>query len=364
MMRQVARTLLSLMLVASLVASVWSLYRIAHNPALRPIVDRSAGEIVAATDRWLATNTTPQSVEVRLNSLLAEEKRNWLAIEAVEAVAQDQGITLSAAYQTKRTAAYDTDSSWLTQGGACLSCAVNAASCDLSGILICQAPMVLTPLGDVAGIGVESFHWAVGSDVDQLNLAFSAVGLAAEGLVVASGGSSLVVKGGASIGKLALKMGLMSPRLSAMLLDAARRGIDWDRIPWFPGIADLRAAVRPDVIGPVVEIATQIGRIGGRVSLPETLHMLRYVDDAGQARAIANATEALGPKAVGRLELMGKSRFVRATLRASDTALALAWGLAGLVWSLAALMAGAVQSAALRTARRQLKKPLPQRNRR
>ena len=174
-------------------------------------------------------------------------------------------------------------------------------------------------------------------------------------MVLASGGSSLLVKGGASIGKLALKMDLLSPRLTALLLEAARRGIDWSRIPWFPGIADLKAALRPGVLGPVVDAASQIGRIGGRVSLPETLHLLRYVDAAQQARALANATEALGPRAVGRLELMGKSRFLRATLRSSDTMLALGRGFVAMVWSLAGLVAGSVQSAALRSARRQMK---------
>lgn len=152
------------------------MYQISQNPVLRPMADRSADQIVAATDRWLARNATAGTIEARLTALLAGDKRNWLAVEAV---AQDQGITLSPAQQAKRAAAHHTASGWLAQGGDCLACAVNAATCDLSGILICQAPMVLTPLGDVAGIGVESFHWAVGSDVDQLNLAFSAVGLAA-----------------------------------------------------------------------------------------------------------------------------------------------------------------------------------------
>lgn len=364
MLRQAARVLLSLMLLASLIACGWSVVQIARNPALQPLVERTGDQIEAATDRWLARNASEALLTARLEALLAEERRNWLAIEAVEAVAAEQQITLPDSYLQARRDAYDIDSGWLATSGACLACAVNAANCELSGILICQAPMILTPLGDVAGISVESYHWAVGNDVDQLNLAFSAVGLAAEVLVVASGGSSLLVKGGASIGKLALKMKLLSPRLSALLLDAARRGIDWERLPWFPGVEDLKAAVRPEVIGPVVEVATQIGRIGGKLSLPESLHLLRYIDSSFEARAMATAAETLGPRTVGRLELMGKSRFLRATLRASDTMLALGWGFLGLVWSLAGLISGAVHAAAMRSARRELKKPRPLPNRR
>jgi len=355
MLRQAARTALSLLLMASLALSGWSLWSIRQTPGLTPLVDRGAAQIVAATDRWLAANATSPEIEARLVALLAADKRNWLAIEAVEGVAADQGLTLPPAYHRQRDAAWAEDSGWLAKSGDCLACAVNAANCDLSGILICQAPMVLTPLGDIAGIGVESFHWAVGKDVDQLNLTFSAVGLGAEAALVVTGGSSALVKGGASIGKLALKMGLLSPRLTALLMDAARRGIDWQRIPWWPGAADLRAALRPEVIRPVVDVANQIGRIGGKLSVPQTLHLLRYVDDATEARALANAAQALGPKTVGRLELMGKSRFLRATLRASDTLVALGWGFLGLIWSLPALLAGAMQSAATRGVRRGLK---------
>ena len=155
MLRQVARTLLSPILLASLAACGWSVWQISQNPVLRPVADRSADQIVAATDRWLATHATPETIETRLSALLAGEQRNWLAIEAVEAVAQDQGTPLSLACQAQRIAAHDRDSGWLAQGGACVACAVNAANCELSGILICQAPMVLTPLGDVAGIGIE-----------------------------------------------------------------------------------------------------------------------------------------------------------------------------------------------------------------
>lgn len=361
MLRQAARTALSLVLMASLALAGWSLWQVSRNPALRPLVDRGADQIVAATDRWLAASATQATVEARLDALVAEDKRNWLAIEAVEGVAADQGLTLSPDYHQRRDTAWADDSGWLTRSGDCLACAVNAASCDLSGILICQAPMVLTPLGDLVGVGVEGFHWATGSDFDQLNLAFSAVGLGAEAALALTGGSSAMVKGGASIGKLALKMGLMSPRLTGLLLDAARRGIDWRRVPWFPGAADLKAAVRPEVIRPVVDVASQVGRIGARLSVPETLHILRYVDDAAEAKALANAAEALGPQTVGRLELMGKSRFLRATLRASDTVLALGWGFLGLIWALPSLVAGTVQHAAMRGARRGLRQTKKQR---
>ena len=91
MQRQAARTALSLLLIASCALAGWSLWQVRQNPALRPFVDQGADQIVAATDRWLAANATATEIEARLEALLAEDKRNWLAIRAVEGVAADQG---------------------------------------------------------------------------------------------------------------------------------------------------------------------------------------------------------------------------------------------------------------------------------
>ena len=48
---------------------------------------------------FAAQMPTAGTIEARLTALLAGDKRNWLAVEAV---AQDQGITLSPAQQAKR----------------------------------------------------------------------------------------------------------------------------------------------------------------------------------------------------------------------------------------------------------------------
>jgi hypothetical protein len=102
----------------------------------------------------------------------------------------------------------------------------------------------------------------------------------------------------------------------------------------------------------VVAVVGDMGRIQGAVGTTRALHLLRYVDDAADARRMARATEALGLRAVGRVEVLGKARFLRATTRWSDAARTVMAGLLGLLGSLAALLTGALQGAGLRLLRR------------
>ncbi|MDE3080091.1 MAG: hypothetical protein KGI94_08695, partial [Paracoccaceae bacterium] len=77
-------------------------------------------------------------------------------------------------------------------------------------------------------------------------------------------------------------------------------------------------------------------------------HMLRYVNDAQDARRLADASEALGPKTLGRLEVLGKARFLRLTLRLSHFAIGLVASLFGLILSAGLSLAHALHHAALR----------------
>ena len=85
---------------------------------------------------------------------------------------------------------------------------------------------------------------------------------------------------------------------------------------------------------------------------PPKLPSFRHVDDAADARRLARMSEALGPKTLGRIEVLGKARLFRLGLRLSDVARDLFAGLAGL----AAASVGFAQSAGLRLARRGLRR--------
>lgn len=82
------------------------------------------------------------------------------------------------------------------------------------------------------------------------------------------------------------------------------------------------------------------------------LHLLPLVDDAADADKLARAAKSLGPKLVGRAEVLGKARLFRATLRITQTLWFLASGFVGLALSLAGLLGGMVHQRALRRLRR------------
>ncbi len=197
--------------------------------------------------------------------------------------------------------------------------------------------------------------YASGGEVDQIDLALSVVGLGATAAVLASGGTSYTVKAGASLAKLARRMGRLSPKLVEMALTAARTGIRWADLPGVRSAEDLSRVIHPEAFKPLTETLTDLSRLTAATDATTALHLLPLVDDAADARRLARSAEALGPKLVGRAEVLGKARLFRATLRLSETAWALGAGLVGVILSAASLIAGMIQHALIHRLRRYLK---------
>lgn len=326
--------------------------RIARDPALRPFVDRGAAGIEAATERLMATHATPEALTEKLRLALHEEPRNWVVIDALLEVTAERALPLPAQLTDRIATLRAEDNGLLALANSCARCAVDPAQCALSAELLCQAPMVLTSAGDVVGIGRAGWNYATGAEVDLLDLALSAVGLTATAAVIASGGTSLSLKLGAGTVRIARKMRLLSPPLTGLIDTSLRRGIDWAALPAARSSGDLVRAVRQAELRPLYDVMQGVERIGTALPPAQTLHLLRYVDSADEARRIANAAEALGPRTVGRMEVLGKARFLRATVRWSEAMWQLAAAVAGLLLSLAGVLGGMVQGAALRVLRR------------
>lgn len=351
MIRALARAGLGLLLLASVVLTLHSGARIAEDPLLRPFVDRSLAEVAAVTDRMLARDATSALLADRLSALLAEEPRNWVAIEAVEGVAAERGLALPADILMQRDDAWQADSGIFANAGACAACIWDAGTCSLSNALICQAPVALTPLGDIAGLSRAGVAAVTGGEVDEIDLALSVVGLSATALVIATGGSSALVKAGAGIGRLARRMNLLTPPLARFITGGLRSGVDLAALRAVRSADDLAAVVRADALAPLADLAADLGRISDATGATSALHLLRYVNDGADARRLANAAEALGPRTIGRIEVLGKARVLRATTRVSDTLVQIAVGLGGLLASVTALLGAAAQGLGLRLLR-------------
>ncbi len=317
---------------------------------MHPIIDRTTDEIVAATDQMMAREATPERLTALINTRLAETPRNWVALQALAALAAERAVALPDSYAP----AYDADHSLTATASDCAGCAYDPATCTLSNVLICQAPVALTPIGDIAGLTRAGVAYSTGAEVDQIDLTLSLIGLGATAAIVASGGTSGAVKAGASTVKLARRMGLASPRLTAMAMDAARRGVDWAALPAARSTDDLARLIRADAIAPLTATLTDLNRLRASTSATDALHLLPLIDTAADARRLARAGEALGPRLVARAEVLGKARLLRATTRLSNVALTLTASLAALLASLAALIGGMIQSTLLRSLRRRV----------
>lgn len=332
--RALARAGLAALLVASLLLSIPALRAIAADPALRPVIDRGADELRAATDRAMAAEATPDRLAALIETRLAEDPRNWLVLDALMGVVAERALPLPGDLATRVATARAADTGFLATAGSCLACTISLEDCPLTQILLCNAPVTLSPAGDVIGLGRQGWNYATGAEVDDLDLALSALGLGATSVALLSGGSSVTVKLGASTLRLARKAGVMTKGLTGVLTRSAAEAVDLAALRRAGSLDDLGAAFRPAALAPLGDLFTSLSRLNRSLGPTETLHLLRHVDDPADAARLARSAEALGPRTLGRIEVLGKTRLFRLGLRLSDTALRLWSALAGLLLAL------------------------------
>ena len=351
-MRRVARLILLLWGMGSAAAFGSVLYWIGTDPAARAFRDAGLDEITATTDRMLATTATPAHMAALIATRLDQVPRNWLALDALLDVANQTTTALPADLITRFATLREADHGLLATAGSCAACLVDSASCSLTEVFVCQAPVNLTPVGDVLGIAKAASNYMLGTEIDTVDLALSIIGLGATVAVLTTGGSSLVVKAGSGLMKTALKMGRVSRPLLAVFETAILRGVNWSKLVDARSLDAVRAALRMEHFTEVTRIVNALGEVSGKTDLTTALHLLPIVDNAADAERLAKTATALGPRLLGRAEVLGKARLFRATLRVTDMATAMLASFAALAAGLAGLVGAAVDSLIRRMLRR------------
>ncbi len=357
MWRGLARVGLLTVLAGSLAGTGLTAARIAANPGFAPLRQATHAEIVAATDQLLLIYATPQAIEAKVLERLGETPRNWVALDALAALSSELSHPLGPATKQTLDDARAADFGLLAQVASCAACAYDAAQCSVSQLMMCQAPVALSPLGDLAGVARAGVAYAGGNQVDQLDLGLSIVGLGATVAVVVTGGSSVVVKAGAGLAKLAHRMGRLSPQLVQMASDSVRVGVNWTALPAVRSLDDLTATLRVDAFAPLTNTLIDLNRFRAATDATTALHLLPWIDDAADARKLANAAEALGPKLIGRAEILGKARLMRASLRITNLAIGAVTSLITLMASLALLIGHSIQNLLLRWLKSTVRQP-------
>ena len=341
----VERGVMAAVALASLLWTGWWLRDLAQSPLGAELVERAESELLAAYERGLAREATPAAIEARLAARLDESPRDWVVIDALVDLAAGQGIALSPALLTRHATLNAEDNGWIATGVDCARCAWDLGLCDLNAALACGVAINLTPLGDVAALVREGGNYVAGDAVDQVDVGIAFVGLAATGLVLVSGGSSLTVKGGAALLRVAHRTGRLAPDLLVPFRRAFALGVDWGRLPGVRSADDLAALGRPAVLRPALALAQDLGGLTNRLGTRQALHLTGALQSPAEVARAARAAEGLGPRTLGTFEMVGKSRFLLLGMRLSDEVWAALAGVFAALGSLAGLVAPLVARA-------------------
>lgn len=313
-MRRLAGAALTGFALAAGGAALWTL---SQNPFATPLVQRSAEEARLAIERAMAREVTPEWLLPRLEDALQSDDRD--RVEMLAGLARAHDVPLSPGFQTRIEAVL----SPLHLSGRvaeCAACALDIRSCgSLELVATCALPVELTPLGDANALRRQATNWMTGADVDRVETGLALVGLGATAVVVITGGSSAVVKFGATAGRLARRMGTLTPAFGRTLADAADLPVNWHAVVRGAPISEITDVTRLERLG---RIAEDIGTVKANTSWTEALVLLRHVDSADDAAHLARLSAAAGPETRATLEVLGKARAFRALTRVSDLALA------------------------------------------
>lgn len=208
----------------------------------------------------------------------------------------------------------------------------------------------LTVVGDVRDIISEGGKAAVGEDYSEFLLALAAIGLAAEGATIATGGTSLVFNVGVSILKVAKRAGTLtvdfSTRLVRLARAAARQGPEAAVIP--AGMARTGRAARGAAVAPttltrqaaraeLLQNLTNMNTVAANAGPANAVRLLRFVRTSPDASRLATFTSRFGRKSRAVAELTGK-----AALRSFRVAVRGFRLLVAFLWSMVAWVAGLV----------------------
>jgi hypothetical protein len=350
-LRGLARGVVALWLAGLCAATFWVF---AQNPFAQPLVDRTAAETARALDRAMAIHVTPEWLAAETEAAL--DKRDPERLDTLAAIAEYRGLALDPAQAARIAALRAEREGFLAQARTCAACMADIAACpSLPLMAACGVPFELTPLGDANALRREALAYATGQEVDELTIALALTGLGATAAVVVSGGSSATVKAGATLLRVARRLGTLTPGFAADLFRLSDLGLDAGKVRAFAlRTATLEETVDMDRFARLGTVAADLGRVASNTGPAEALLLLRHVESAEDAARLARFSDAAGPATRGILDTLGAPRAFRALVRLSDVA----FGAFAILWLVLGQIAGAAGALAAGMVLRGLKRSL------
>lgn len=290
----------------------------AQSPFTQPFVDRTATQTRAALTRAMARDVDLAWLLPRVQDAILVG--DLMQLDLLLGLANDHHVVLPSAMIDDIAVLDAATSGVLARTSACGACAIDITACaTLAQIGACALPFELTPAGDVNALRRAGVLYLEGDTIDRLDVGLAIVGLGATGAVLATGGTSYTLKAGTSVLRMARRMGTLSAPLAARLGNLIGDAVRWDRMG---DLATLRIRPGDMVDGAKVtelrEIGASLGTIASATSVAETVSLMRYVDSAQDGARLARISTAMGGQTRGALEVLGKARVFRASVRLSD----------------------------------------------
>jgi len=340
--RQLARHALLLATLATGGASLWTL---SQNPFAAPLVERSIIGTQTVLARHMARIATPERLTGEVEQALTADDMDRLLIALTTAT--DQGITLPRPVMERALAQAEAAESPGRRLSDCAACAWDIKACaTVAQIATCALPVEITPLGDLNALRRAAADYAAGGAVDRIDTGLALAGLAATGAILITAGGSATIKAGATALRLARRAGTLTPGLNRALLYNADALRDASALPaWLAGGVPLEQVADTAKLARLARIAGNLGEIARHTSPGDAIVLLRHVDTADEAATLARLSRASGPQTRATIQMLGKARAFRATLRFSDLALATLALLGALCAQIAALVLGLARRA-------------------
>lgn len=348
-MRRLARAALTGMTLATGGGALWTL---AQHPFAEPLVERGTSAARVELERAMAREVTPDWLLPRLLSALDAGDRD--RVEMLSGLATKYGIPLPPETWAAVDAALK-PAGLATRAYDCALCAVDIHACaSVAEIAACALPFEMTVAGDVNALRRQAETAIAGDPVDRLETGLALVGIGATVAVLATGGTSYVVKAGATSLRLARRMGALTPAFLHTLSELSDLPVNWSAVLRAAPLSEITDTAKLARLG---RIAEDFGTIRANTSTAETLLLMRYVDSGEDASRLARLSSVTGRDTTATLDVLGKARAFRALTRVSDLVLVT-------VGLLSVFAAGAAQlglSHFLRRLRRTLRRPVARR---
>jgi hypothetical protein len=217
------------------------------------------------------------------------------------------------------------------------SCVVNG-DFDSEGGFACVVATDMTGVGDVRDLVGEGGNYLEGKPVNYFTLGIATVGLGLTASTIASVGSTLPVRAGASFVKAMSKLGKFPPKLAGEIGVALSKSVDTAALAETVNLArefrlgemqrPLARIFNPRGVAVVSDLATDFGTIGRVGGVRAMKLSAEAADDVQDVKVMARLADRYQNRYLAVIKLLGHG-----ALRLADLMLTLGgWVIGGVLW--------------------------------